>query len=70
MSSPRCPARALIWVPHRLLWCAGSYAFYCEDVKKEFVTDFVFKMLKTSALYEGAFLCCSAVLHRLLTRGL
>ena len=29
------------------------YAFYCEDIKKEFVTDFVFPMLKTSALYEG-----------------
>jgi argininosuccinate synthase len=31
----------------------ARYAFYCEDIKKEFVTDFVFRMLKTSALYEG-----------------
>lgn len=40
---------------------SGAYAFYCEDVKKEFVTDFVFKMLKTSALYEGRYLLGTSV---------
>jgi len=37
------------------------YAFYCEDVKKEFVTDFVFRMLKSSALYEGRYLLGTSI---------
>ena len=45
----------------RTLTRASRYAFYCEDVKKEFVTDFVFKMLKTSALYEGRYLLGTSV---------
>lgn len=40
---------------------SGAYAFYCEDVKKEFVTDFVFKMLKTSCLYEGRYLMGTSI---------
>jgi len=40
---------------------SGAYAFYCEDIKKEFVTDFVFKMLKTSALYEGRYLMGTSI---------
>jgi len=40
---------------------SGAYAFYCEDVKSEFVTDFVFKLLKTSALYEGRYLMGTSI---------
>ena len=46
-------AKNHVMIPHAAYDLLCSYAFYCEDLKKEFVTDFVFKMLKTSALYEG-----------------
>eukprot|EP01047_Picozoa_sp_COSAG01_P019753 COSAG01_NODE_1108_length_11662_cov_189.275534_11_plen_289_part_00 len=35
---------------------SGAVSFYCEDLRKEFVTDFVFPCLQTSALYEGRYL--------------
>jgi len=40
---------------------SGAYAFYCEDVKSEFVTDFVFKLLKCATLYEGRYLMGTSI---------
>lgn len=39
----------------KALQCGASKA-YVEDLKKEFVTDFVFPALKSGALYEGRYL--------------
>ncbi len=35
---------------------SGAYAFYCEDLRREFLTDYVFKCIQASALYEGRYL--------------
>jgi argininosuccinate synthase len=40
---------------------SGAYAFYCEDVRREFVTDFVFPTIRASVLYEGRYLMGTSV---------
>ena len=40
---------------------SGAYAFYCEDLRKEFVTDYVFKCIGASSLYEGRYLLGTAM---------
>jgi len=40
---------------------SGAYAFYCEDMRKEFVTDFVFPMIRATSLYEGRYLCGTSI---------
>merc|ERR1719353_360750 len=40
---------------------SGAYAFYCEDLRKDFVTDFVFPTIKANTLYEGRYLLGTSV---------
>ncbi len=40
---------------------SGAYAFYCEDMREEFVTDYVYPAIKSNALYEGRYLMGTAV---------
>lgn len=35
---------------------SGAYAFYCEDMREEFVQDYVYPCIKANALYEGRYL--------------
>lgn len=35
---------------------SGAYSFYCEDMRKEFVEDFVYPMISASAKYESRYL--------------
>jgi argininosuccinate synthase len=40
---------------------SGAYAFYCEDLRKEFVEDFVFPMVAANAVYEGRYLLGTSI---------
>jgi len=40
---------------------SGASKFYVEDVREEFVRDFIFPMLKAGALYEGQYLLGTAI---------
>ena len=40
---------------------SGAYAFYCEDLKKDFVENYVFKSIRGNALYEGRYLLGTSV---------
>jgi len=40
---------------------SGAYAYYCEDQRREFVTDFVFEMLRAQAVYERRYLLGTSV---------
>ena len=40
---------------------SGAYAFYCEDLRREFVDDFVFPMLASGSLYEGRYLLGTSI---------
>ena len=40
---------------------SGAYAFYCEDLRAEFLTDYVFKCIQANALYEGRYLLGTAM---------
>jgi argininosuccinate synthase len=35
---------------------SGAYSFYCEDLKSDFVNNYVFECIKANALYEGRYL--------------
>ena len=35
---------------------SGAYCFYNEDLKSEFLSDFVYPMISSSAYYEGRYL--------------
>jgi argininosuccinate synthase len=39
----------------------GASKIYIEDLKQEFVTDFIFPMLKSGAIYEGKYLMGTSV---------
>lgn len=39
----------------------GASKIYIEDLKREFVTDFIFPMLKSGAVYEGKYLMGTSV---------
>ncbi|MBD3388990.1 MAG: argininosuccinate synthase [Candidatus Altiarchaeales archaeon] len=39
----------------------GASKVYVEDLKKEFITDFVFKALKSNAVYEGRYLLGTSI---------
>lgn len=39
----------------------GASKIYIEDLKEEFVTDFIFPMLKSGAIYEGKYLMGTSV---------
>jgi len=40
---------------------SGAYAFYCEDLKEDFVENYVFKSIQASALYEGRYLLGTSI---------
>ena len=40
---------------------SGAYAFYCEDLRREFVEDFVFPMISSNAIYEGRYLLGTSI---------
>jgi len=35
---------------------SGAYCFYNEDLKDEFVTDYIHKVVRANAIYEGRYL--------------
>lgn len=40
---------------------SGAYAFYCEDLKRTFIEDYVFPMISSNALYEGRYLLGTSI---------
>ncbi|MFH1779190.1 MAG: argininosuccinate synthase [Candidatus Omnitrophota bacterium] len=48
----------------------GAIKVVVEDLKKEFVTDFVMKSLKADAVYEGGYLLSTALSRPLIAKGL
>jgi len=48
----------------------GAVDFYVEDARREFVTDFIFPMLRSGAVYEGKYLLGTAVARPLIAKKL
>jgi argininosuccinate synthase len=48
----------------------GASKFYFEDLKKEFITEYVWKALKSGALYEGVYPMATAIGRPLLAKKL
>ena len=48
----------------------GAVKVVVEDLKDEFVKDFVFKALKADAIYEGGYLLATALSRPLIAKGL
>jgi len=48
----------------------GAIKVIVEDLKKEFVNDFVFKSLKANAVYESGYLLATALSRPLIAKGL
>lgn len=48
----------------------GAVKVVVEDLKAEFVKDFVFKALKADALYEGGYLLATALSRPIIAKGL
>ena len=46
----------------------GAKKVYIEDLKDEFVTDFVFKALKANAIYEGKYLLGTSIARPLIAK--
>jgi argininosuccinate synthase len=49
---------------------AGAIKVIIDDLKKEFLTDFVFKSLKANAVYESGYLLATALSRPLIAKGL
>lgn len=49
---------------------SGASKVIIEDLKKEFVSDFVFRSLKAGAVYEGGYLLATALSRPLIAKGL
>ncbi len=49
---------------------AGAIKVRIDDLKKEFVEDFIFKSLKAGAVYEGGYLLATALSRPLIAKGL
>src|SRR5499433_924859 len=47
----------------------GAAAIYIEDLREEFVRDFVFPMLRASAVYEGSYLLGTSIARPLIARA-
>jgi len=47
----------------------GAKKVYVEDLKEEFVRDFVFPMFKANAIYEGAYLMGTSIARPLIAKG-
>lgn len=48
----------------------GASKLYIEDLKKEFVTDFIYPTLKAGAVYEGKYLLGTSFARPLIARRL
>ncbi len=48
----------------------GAVKVIIEDLKKEFVRDFVFKALRANAVYEGGYLLATALSRPIIAKGL
>ena len=48
----------------------GAVKVIVDDLKKEFVDDFVFKALKADAVYEGGYLLATALSRPIIAKGL
>ena len=48
----------------------GAIKVFVDDLKDEFVNDFVFKALKANALYEGGYLLATALSRPVIAKGL
>ena len=48
----------------------GAVKVIVDDLKKEFVDDFVFKALKAGAVYEGGYLLATALSRPVIAKGL
>ena len=48
----------------------GAAAIYIEDVREEFVRDFVFPMFRANALYEGLYLLGTSIARPLISKRL
>ena len=46
----------------------GASKVYIEDLKKEFVTDYIYPMFKGNALYEGSYLLGTAIARPLIAK--
>ncbi len=47
----------------------GARKAYVQDLKEEFVRDFVFPMFKANAIYEGAYLLGTSIARPLIAKG-
>lgn len=48
----------------------GASSIYIEDVREEFVRDFVFPMFRANALYEGLYLLGTSIARPLISKRL
>jgi argininosuccinate synthase len=48
---------------------SGAKSFYMVDLKEEFVKDFVFPMLRASAVYEGEYLLGTAIARPIIAKA-
>ncbi|MEE4381221.1 MAG: argininosuccinate synthase domain-containing protein, partial [Pseudomonadales bacterium] len=48
----------------------GASAIYIEDLREEFVRDFVFPMFRANALYEGEYLLGTSIARPLIAKRL
>jgi len=48
---------------------AGASAVYVEDLKEEFVRDFVFPLVKANAVYESGYLLGTSIARPLIAKG-
>src|SRR5690242_14675001 len=46
----------------------GASAVYIEDLREEFVRDFVFPMLRANAIYEGSYLLGTSIARPLIAK--
>src|SRR5271157_3842350 len=46
----------------------GASKVYIEDLKKEFVTDFIFPAIKANAIYEGRYLLGTSLARPLIAK--
>src|SRR3989338_6550903 len=51
----------------KALQCGASKA-YIEDLKEEFITDFIFPAIKANALYEGRYLLGTSLARPLIAK--
>src|SRR5439155_26386174 len=47
---------------------AGVKQIYIDDLREEFVRDFVFPMFRANALYEGEYLLGTSIARRLIAK--